>query len=287
MRYKLFFGILLAVAAASATAQTPVTITPHGYRFQHHIQKSGLKAQPSQRIQVHVSTYVGDSLLQTTRSLAPQGRNVDMPTASQFAAAKVPVLFEAASLMAKGDSATIFMPVDSFILRMLPPKYQNEKEIRYEVVLLDIFSLEDVGRIQAKADERARQVGARVTPVVAAYRDGKLNNALITTESGLKMKVESLGNGEPVRKGEAVRVHYYGCLTNGTLFDNSYQRGEPIEFGAGLGMMIPGFDEAVLALRHGSRAYIFIPPALGYGDQPSPGGQVPANSELVFFIEIL
>jgi FKBP-type peptidyl-prolyl cis-trans isomerase len=287
MRYIFLIGMLLVVGASSVAAQTPVTITPHGYRFQHHVQNKGPKAAPSSRIQVHVSTFVADSLLQTTRGLAPKGRNVDMPTASQFAAAKVPVLFEAASLMAKGDSATIFMPVDSFILRMLPPKYQAEKEIRYEVVLLDIFSADDVGRIQAKADERARQVGARVMPVVADYRAGKLNNALTTTESGLKLKIEALGKGDPIRQQEVVRVHYFGCLTNGTAFDNSYQRGEPLEFGAGMGMVIPGLDEAILALRHGARAYIFIPPSLGYGDQPAPGGQIPPNSELVFYIEIL
>jgi FKBP-type peptidyl-prolyl cis-trans isomerase len=51
--------------------------------------------------------------------------------------------------------------------------------------------------------------------------------------------------------------------------------------------MIAGFDEGVMHLNHGARAYLFIPPALGYGDQDAANGTIPANSELVFYIEIL
>ncbi|MCC6281704.1 MAG: FKBP-type peptidyl-prolyl cis-trans isomerase [Saprospiraceae bacterium] len=99
------------------------------------------------------------------------------------------------------------------------------------------------------------------------------------------MLVETPGNGPKIKEQEPVQVHYFGLLTDGSSFDSSYERGEPIAFPAGTGQMIPGFDEGVLQLKHGSKAYLFIPPTLGYGDQ-SPE-LIPPNSELVFYIEVL
>jgi peptidylprolyl isomerase len=92
------------------------------------------------------------------------------------------------------------------------------------------------------------------------------------------------GKGIPVQSGEQVAVHYYGCLTDGSMFDTSLNGGEPLAFPVGVGQMIPGFDEGVSVLKHGSKAYLFLPPALAYGDQEN--GAIPANSELIFYIEI-
>jgi FKBP-type peptidyl-prolyl cis-trans isomerase 2 len=68
-----------------------------------------------------------------------------------------------------------------------------------------------------------------------------------------------------VKSGQKVKVHYAGTLADGTEFDNSYKRGEPIEFVAGVGQVVPGFDEAVLSLEMGEKKTVNIPAAQAYG----------------------
>jgi FKBP-type peptidyl-prolyl cis-trans isomerase FkpA len=188
--------------------------------------------------------------------------------------------------MSKGDSATVFMPIDSNLRRSLAPALRTFKFIRYELVLLDIQPATEVNKALEKSMERQRMVAEKVDKIASEYRSGLLENILKKRPSGLKMLVESTGNGEPIQQGSEVRVHYYGCLADSKMFDNSYQRAEPIVFNAGLGQMIPGFDEGVLQLRHGGKATLFIPAALAYGDTGS-GDRIPPNAELIFYIEIL
>ena len=136
--------------------------------------------------------------------------------------------------------------------------------------------------LEAAVEPIAQKVKAKAK----AYTAGQLTNELTTFPSGLKMAVEAIGDGPTVQEGEVLQVHYYGCLKDGTSFDNSFIRRQPLQFPAGAGQMIAGFDEGVMHLNHGARAYLFIPPALGYGDHDAAGGTIPANSELVFYIEI-
>lgn len=70
-----------------------------------------------------------------------------------------------------------------------------------------------------------------------------------------------------VKKGDTVKVHYTGTLTDGSEFDSSYKRNEPIQFQSGSGQMIPGFDEAVIGMSIGEKKTINIPSAMAYGEQ--------------------
>lgn len=70
-----------------------------------------------------------------------------------------------------------------------------------------------------------------------------------------------------VKKGDTVKVHYTGTLTDGSEFDSSYKRNEPIQFQSGSGQMIPGFDEAVIGMSVGEKKTINIPSAMAYGEQ--------------------
>ncbi|MBK7936462.1 MAG: FKBP-type peptidyl-prolyl cis-trans isomerase [Lewinellaceae bacterium] len=124
-----------------------------------------------------------------------------------------------------------------------------------------------------------------VKATAADYKSGKLNGKLTSTPSGLKMLVVEQGSGAAITRGEQIKTHYYGVLTNGTMFDNSFERGQALPFPAGVGQMIQGFDEGAMKLNHGGKAYLFIPPQLGYGDRDQ--GTIPPNSELIFYIELL
>lgn len=106
------------------------------------------------------------------------------------------------------------------------------------------------------------------------------------TESGLRYKmVETNVDGESPARGQTVEVHYTGTLADGTKFDSSYDRGEPIQFPIGTGKVIPGWDEGIMLLKTGEKARFVIPPHLGYGERGV--GPIPANSILIFDVELV
>ena len=106
------------------------------------------------------------------------------------------------------------------------------------------------------------------------------------TESGLFYIINKQGSGSTPSEGSKVSVHYKGSLADGTVFDSSYQRGEPIEFSVGIGQVIKGWDEGIMLLSKGASARFVIPSHLGYGDQGA-GGAIPPNSTLIFDVELI
>ena len=106
------------------------------------------------------------------------------------------------------------------------------------------------------------------------------------TESGLRYKIIQKGDGTKAEKGKTVAVHYKGMFADGTEFDNSYKRGNPIEFPVGMGNVIGGWDEGIQLLQVGDKARFVIPSHLAYGDQGA-GGVIPPNATLVFDVELM
>jgi FKBP-type peptidyl-prolyl cis-trans isomerase len=82
-----------------------------------------------------------------------------------------------------------------------------------------------------------------------------------------------------------VDLNYYGALKNGTMVENYYDRNGAANFTIGVGRWTAGINEGLLLLHHGGKAYFFIPPALGYGSRDYMN--FPANSELIYYVEIL
>jgi peptidylprolyl isomerase len=108
----------------------------------------------------------------------------------------------------------------------------------------------------------------------------------VTTASGLKYVVVEEGTGTTPKPGDLVKVHYSGTLEDGTKFDSSYDRGEPIEFILGRGQVIPGWDEGIGLMKVGGKAKLIIPPDLAYGEQGA-GGVIPPNATLNFDVELV
>lgn len=106
------------------------------------------------------------------------------------------------------------------------------------------------------------------------------------TASGLYYAVIQEGTGAQAAAGKTVAVHYSGKLTSGTEFDNSYRRGEPIEFKLGIGQVIQGWDEGIGLMQVGSKYTLIIPSDLGYGKRGA-GGVIPPNSTLIFETELI
>ncbi len=104
-------------------------------------------------------------------------------------------------------------------------------------------------------------------------------------ESGLKILIEKEGTGPKPKAGEWVQVDYTGYLPDGTKFDSSKGR-QPIRFQVGKGRVIAGWDKGIMQLNEGSKAILFIPSYLGYGERGA-GGVIPPNSDLIFEVELV
>ncbi len=110
-------------------------------------------------------------------------------------------------------------------------------------------------------------------------------NVEYTTESGLKIKWLKITKDKMPVSGDVVKVHYRGKLTNDTIFDESYKRGEPFSFKLGQGKVIKGWDEGIALLHKGDKAELTIPSELGYGAKDM--GVIPPNSTLIFDVELI
>jgi hypothetical protein len=103
----------------------------------------------------------------------------------------------------------------------------------------------------------------------------------VTLENGLKVKDIKIGDGEEIKSGDQIKMHYEGKLENGTVFDSSFERGEPLPVTIGVGMVIKGWDQGVPGMKIGGERILTIPGPLAYGET-GVRGVIPPNSTLIF-----
>lgn len=115
---------------------------------------------------------------------------------------------------------------------------------------------------------------------------GKISHGFEKTNSGLRYKFEEKGTGKQAEKGKTVSVHYKGMLVDGSVFDSSYKRNQPIEFPLGKGNVIAGWDEGIALMSEGDKARLVIPSQLAYGSSGA-GGVIPPNATLIFDVELV
>lgn len=114
----------------------------------------------------------------------------------------------------------------------------------------------------------------------------KLAAGFEETKSGLRYQILQKGNGKKAEAGNMVSVHYKGQLADGTVFDSSYKRNQPLDFQVGVGQVISGWDEGICLLHVGDKARLVIPSDLGYGSQGA-GGVIPPHATLIFDVELM
>lgn len=124
-----------------------------------------------------------------------------------------------------------------------------------------------------------------------AIADGKVfleanakKEGVITTKSGLQYEVLREGTGKNPKATDTVRCHYEGRLLDGSVFDSSYKRGEPADFG--LNQVITGWTEGVQLMKEGAKYRFYIPYLLGYGERGA-GASIPPYSTLIFDVELI
>jgi FKBP-type peptidyl-prolyl cis-trans isomerase len=114
----------------------------------------------------------------------------------------------------------------------------------------------------------------------------KVSAGFQQTDSGLRYQIIHEGTGQQAAAGQTVSVHYKGQLLDGTVFDSSYKRQQPIDFVLGQGQVIPGWDDGVSLLKVGDKARFVIPSDLAYGSRGA-GGVIPPDAALIFDVELV
>lgn len=125
-----------------------------------------------------------------------------------------------------------------------------------------------------------------IQAALADWAIAKLTLGYTMDDLGLGIKILEEGTGTVPQKGENIKVHYTGYLSDGTKFDSSVDRGRPFEFVVGTGRVIKGWDVAFSQMKRGTKAYILLPPELGYGSRGA-GSMIPPNATLIFEVELI
>lgn len=293
MRIALFSSLFLALALLSCQQGEKKLTTENGYEYIKYTNEGGPKPQPGEYVYFHAQMRNGDSVVYASRE---QGASpfLQIPAVDNPARKPSP-LEDVLKTMSVGDSVTVLINIDT--LPTKPRGFENASILYYDVALLEIKPAEQYQEearaereegLKAAEAAKARQaeVAAQVGESLSKYKAGSLGDALKSTPTGLKYVMQEEGAGKPAQPGRQVSVHYYGVLMDGTMFDNSFERGDPIQFPVGQGRVIPGWDEGIGMLKEGSKATLFIPAQLAYGEQGSPP-VIPPNSELVFYVELV
>lgn len=197
-------------------------------------------------------------------------------------------VYDAIRMMHVGDSATFILNADTFFHYMGGSNPFDKKELYFTFKMTELMPKAEVDAIMQAQEEQYNEYIAQAR----AAEDSLMQNYIAKnkikvapTASGLYFISKKAGKGVQATAGKKVSVHYVGKLLDGTEFDNSVKRGEPIEFVLGQGQVIPGWDEGIAMMKEGEKAVLLIPSKLAYGER---GNQViPPCSPLVFDVELV
>ena len=147
--------------------------------------------------------------------------------------------------------------------------------------VLEHYFTELEQRQQAEAAERGKAAKSEGEDFLA---ENKKRAGVVTTPSGLQYEIVKEGNGRQPKASDTVQCHYEGTLIDGTVFDSSYRRGMPAEFG--LRQVIAGWTEGVQLMKEGSIFKFYIPYNLAYGERGA-GADIPPYAALIFTVELI
>ena len=161
-------------------------------------------------------------------------------------------------------------------------------QLRAQFLLLSTFLLllisgcTDLGN--AGGDKENMSTTDNLAKAEAFLKENATREGIIVTESGLQYEVIESGSGKTPQRSDTVVTHYAGRFLDGTEFDSSISRGEPLSFP--VTGVIAGWTEALLLMQEGDKWRLYIPPELGYGERGA-GGAIPGNTALIFDINLI
>lgn len=228
-------------------------------------------------VSLHIRTKVADSAMFDSYKM-----NNDEPIEQQLTTAFLGGFMEGFKMLTAGDSAIMRMPIDSaFKGGQLPPFAKSGDKVTYIVKIFSVKSKEEFDADKKLSAEK--QVGIDDKILQDYIKANKLK--VKKTASGLYYVIDQAGNGKHATAADKVKVHYKGTLVDGTKFDSSYDRNQPIDFP--LANVIKGWTEGIPLLEEGGKGKLLIPSGLAYGQNPPPGSPIKPNSVLIFEVELL
>ena len=297
---KSFFSMaaiaIMMVGVLGSCAKSPYPgyeKNQNGLYYQFFTQTEGQQPQVGELIDLAISCCVNDTLF-----IIPATENTMQVIEPLYAGD----IFEGLAMMHKGDSAAFIVNIDStfatfFRQPTLPEEFKPTDVLRFNVRIDDIypeseFQLrqaakaraameENIARMKSEHPEESAQAAQELADYLAANKI-----EVEPTESGLYYVMTQEGNGEHPEVGQVVTVHYTGKLLDGTVFDSSVERGQPINIPIGIGHVIPGWDEGIRMMSKGEKGVLYIPYYLAYGDRPA-GDKITAFSNLIFEVELI
>lgn len=197
-------------------------------------------------------------------------------------------VYSAIRMLHVGDSATFILNADTFFHYMGGSNPFDKKELYFTFKMTELMPKAEVDAIMQAQEEQYNEYIAQAR----AAEDSLMQNYIAKnkikvapTASGLYFISKKAGKGVQATAGKKVSVHYVGKLLDGTEFDNSVKRGEPIEFVLGQGQVIPGWDEGIAMMKEGEKAVLLIPSKLAYGERGNQA--IPPCAPLVFDVELV
>lgn len=201
-------------------------------------------------------------------------------------------LSEGFKMLSEGDSASFILNADSFFVktakRELPKEIAKGSDLKFNLKVVKVETEESFKAAQEKMMQEqqklAEQSKSMEDSIIKNYIKAK-NINVKPTEGGIYIIENKKGSGTTVSKGDTIEVKYTGKFLDGKVFDTSDNSPTPVKFPIGVGMVIKGWDEAIVGLKAGSKVSLVIPSEKGYGGMAN--GPIPAYSPLYFDIEIV
>lgn len=282
--YLVAFSLLLSASMISCGQKNPFpgyTPTGTGLYYKQIVKGDGDALKMNDVVKVSLAYYINDSLLYTTDVLPEPA--YDLVRESMFKGD----IYEGFCLMHVGDSMSFMINADSVFLKQfrapsVPSFITPGSFLRWEVKVDEAMTEEE---FQQKKMEEMAALQQQANDELAAYL---LANDIKAEplESGLIYVCTQKGKGPKPGYKQMVKVHYTGKLLDGTVFDSSVERGEPIEFELGVGQVIPGWDEGIALMSKGEKGILYIPSNLAYGPRQA-GELIKPYSNLVFEVELV
>ena len=262
--------------------------TESGLKYVFHEQSGNERAEMGKMLSMHMSYSVNDSVIFNSTDM-------DMPVYIPLEPSGYPGdIFEAMGMLAVGDSASFKLNARDFFVGTAgmiepPPFVGAGDDMLFHIRLIAAFNEEEF----AMEEQRIMEEQMKKNLLRAEQEDDNLlayvreeGIEVEPTASGLYFIEHERGDGRKVESGDLVSVHYEGRLLDGTVFDASHDRGEPLEFIVGQGWVIPGWDEGINLMHVGGKATLIIPSYLGYGDRADIP-VIPPYSTLIFDVEVV
>lgn len=277
---SLFLGVLFVSCQNNTKCYEGYTQSSSGLYYKFYHQNEGDTPQVRDFLDIYMSCSINDTIV-----IIPENRMVTPMMNSLFRGD----LFEGIAMMHLGDSASFMVRADSTFYtlfgRQMPKEFSVNDMMRFEVRLNDFYPESEMAakRIEYMKTTYPNETLSAENELIEYFVNNNIEP--ITTSSGLNYVITKEGNGEMPGVGTLVKVHYTGKLLDGTVFDSSVKRNEPFQFVLGIGQVIPGWDEGLQLLSKGSKAVLYIPYYIAYGD--SGAGTIPPFATLIFEVELI